>query len=182
MLRLADVDHTGPGHASSAQPRNRMWRTDSSFRASPSLGRIASPHLLGYVVGRVQDALRINDRQLFTDVQLLDECVGRNLYALLVAGVDTCHHHSVLSILQCLADGPGGARGLVGSSNRPQSAVTARSARTRSSYRAPPRACARSRRERAAVRLSCRIRVLPRISVRTEPINAPARSATTRGN
>src|SRR4051794_5188724 len=120
---------------SRAPPRNRRWRTISSCRPPPSLVAFTSPHPLRNVVDGVQDALRVGDRQLFTEVQLLDECVGRNLYALLVARVDTCHHHSVLSILRCLADaaGPGGVRGLIRSSNRRHPAVTARNARTRSS-------------------------------------------------
>src|SRR4051812_7892753 len=117
---------------SRAPPRNRRWRTVSSCRPPPSLVAFTSPHPLGNVVDGVQDALRVGDRQLFIEVQLLDECVGRNLYALLVAGVDACHHQSVLSILRGLAnaDGPGGARGLIRSWNRQHLAVTARNART----------------------------------------------------
>src|SRR4051794_40334753 len=129
---------------SRAPPRNRRWRTVSSYRPPPSLVAFTSPHPLGNVVDGVQDALRVCDRQVFAEVRLLDERVGRNLYALLVAGVDTCHHHSVLSILRRLADadGSGGARGLIRSSNRRHLVFTARNARTRSSSPAPGAACA----------------------------------------
>jgi hypothetical protein len=70
--------------------------TVSSCRPLPWLVAMASPHPLGNVLDGVHDTLRVSDRQLFTEIQLLDECVGRHLYALLVASGDTSHHDRVL--------------------------------------------------------------------------------------
>src|SRR4051812_29877430 len=121
---------------SSAPPRNRKWRTISSCRPLPSLVASTSPHLLGNVVDGVQDALRVCDRQILAEVRLLDERVGRHLHALLIPSVIKC-----LPPSQCPFHFAGARRrapGLTGSSNRHHLVVTARSARIRSSCRAPP--------------------------------------------